>query len=180
MKLLPEHETETSITVNKADFFRLVEAYRRLKGLSEGQKQPVVLFHGVWLNASYGHSLYTRAGKTLDQDLRQRLSVPSFSKDLDGGYAPGTDELGRHPESTSMMPEQMVRTTHELGWTIFSFWDTTGDNRGGSNSAFIAEGIWEFEDLSKLIEDAFPFFVSRWRMLRKETPNAWRLFALGA
>lgn len=47
------------------------------------------------------------------------------------------------------------------GWTAIGFWDRTGDNRGNSNSNFIVEGTYSFEDMCHLAEQAFPAIWKR-------------------
>lgn len=182
---LPEGaEGETfAITREQAQAIaQLAADHRRLRGLVTGQKTPCVLFHGVWGlagrgNYDPGHYLYTCAGRTIWDKERAALGVPKFARQLDGGYAPGSDELGNAPR---YQPERLVRVTHEAGWTLYAFWDRSADERGNSNSVILIEGTWEFGDLEPIASRALPQIWARCGSgLREETPGAWRALALG-
>lgn len=56
--------------------------------------------------------------------------------------------------------------THKDGWTAWGFWDRTFDTRGGSNSAFIAHGIFTEEQMRSLAREHFPTIWAR--LHRKE------------
>lgn len=40
---------------------------------------------------------------------------------------------------------------HKDGWTAIGLWDRTGDARGNSNSNFIVEGTYTFDEMCELI-----------------------------
>lgn len=182
---LPEAAGEIPLDPSQVQAIRaLARDYRLLLGLSEGQKLPVCLFFGVWSTdpRDNSHSLYLRSGRSIYLGSQEAagLKLPTLARPLDGGYAPGTDELKRTPDRRGQ-PQGLVRTTHEAGWTIFSFWDQTGRQQYGSNAAFLLEGTWTFEDLAPVASRAFPRQWARFGAgLRQESPEAWRLLELGA
>jgi hypothetical protein len=53
--------------------------------------------------------------------------------------------------------------THKDGWTALSFWDRSIDSRPGSNSNFLAEGIFSFDEMVKLAQEKFPSVWNRFK-----------------
>jgi hypothetical protein len=49
------------------------------------------------------------------------------------------------------------------GWTCIAFWDRSVDTRQGSNSAFLAEGDYDFPIMLGLFKEKFPEVVSRFK-----------------
>ena len=49
------------------------------------------------------------------------------------------------------------------GWTALSFWDRSIDSRPGSNSNFLAEGIFNFDEMIKLTQEKFPSVWNRFK-----------------
>ncbi len=47
------------------------------------------------------------------------------------------------------------------GWTFITFWDRTVDTRPGSNSAFLAEGDFSFDEVCAFAADRFPLVWKR-------------------
>ncbi len=45
---------------------------------------------------------------------------------------------------------------HKSGWTLISWWDRTVDTRGNSNSAFMAEGNYRFDEMVNYLEALWP------------------------
>lgn len=56
------------------------------------------------------------------------------------------------------LPEQPGKATflHINGWTIFSFWDRSGDTRGNSSSTFLMRGTLSFRDAKTAAQVFFP------------------------
>ncbi len=49
------------------------------------------------------------------------------------------------------------------GWTFLSFWDRSGDSRPNSNSTFLFEGEYSFEEAVELAKEIFP---TRWSIIK--------------
>jgi len=47
------------------------------------------------------------------------------------------------------------------GWTVLSFWDRSGDSRGGSNSNFVVKGRHSFNDMVEITRALFPQIWAR-------------------
>ncbi len=50
---------------------------------------------------------------------------------------------------------------HRNGWTALAFWDRTGDGRGNSNSAVIAEGTHDFGAMVTIMQEQLPWLAER-------------------
>jgi hypothetical protein len=50
---------------------------------------------------------------------------------------------------------------HKDGWTAFAMHDYTVDQRPGSNSVFLAEGIFSEEEMRGLAHEHFPLVARR-------------------
>ncbi len=50
---------------------------------------------------------------------------------------------------------------HRAGWTALSFWDRSVDHRPGSNSTFLAEGLYSFEQMIEMAKSYFPQVMGR-------------------
>ena len=89
-------------------------------------------YFGAW--GSPGHSLFDKTGASAWQE-KSKFPVSLYRK-LDGGYAPAdTDKEG------------IANLTFVGGYTILAFWDRSFDKRGGSNSAFLQEGMHTFDEM---------------------------------
>jgi hypothetical protein len=78
--------------------------------------------------------------------------------------------FGRYPDGT-LCPEGpqyqgVAKLTQKDGWTAIGFWDRTGDDRGNSNSNFIVEGTYTFDEMVKLAQEAYPLI---WKRIRNVT-----------
>jgi len=58
-------------------------------------------------------------------------------------------------------PEGIALLHHKAGWTALSFWDRSVDNRGASNSTFILEGDYDFNQALALARSLFPSIFAR-------------------
>ena len=50
---------------------------------------------------------------------------------------------------------------HKDGWTALAFEDFTVDSRPGSNSVFLAEGTYDFDEMARIAEEYFPAVWAR-------------------
>lgn len=98
---------------------------------------------------SDGHYLYDT---NMDSVLHWRKATPW--EQIDAQLAPTTK------------PYQVEGATalhHKDGWTAIQFWDRSGDSRGNSNSAFLMEGTWAFEEALAKAREAFPNIFKRFK-----------------
>ena len=57
-------------------------------------------------------------------------------------------------------------------YTIISFWDNSVDNRGGSNSIFLTEGKYDFDEALTIIKEVCPNIFKRFNFpITKYTPK---------
>lgn len=71
---------------------------------------------------------------------------------LDGGLCPKEQQI-----------EGQALLHHLDGWTALAFWDRSMDTRPGSNSLFLAQGTFEFEQMLMIAEIHFPVIKSRFK-----------------
>lgn len=123
-----------------------------------------VYFFGVW--GQIGHYMYDPSGATVSHEEKNE-SIPRALHSPDGVYAGDPKKVARWYDSAagkrtipSWNSEDQVQGKARLllveGWTILAFWDCSGDPRGGSNSNFLAEGTYSFEEMKLLAEKHFP------------------------
>lgn len=121
--------------------------------------KPIVYFFGCLRNAT-PHD--TEAGHYL------RSSDGSQTRNL-------THPFGRYPDGT-LCPEgaqaQGAAVLHQKdGWTAIGFWDRTGDERGNSNSNFIVQGTFTFEEMCSMAQEAYPALWKRFAPIRHAGTN---------
>ncbi len=84
------------------------------------------------------HYLYLSRG---DRTLPDKETPWGF--EMDAGLTPkGPREQQGH-----------VLITHKEGWTAMSWWDRTVDTRPGCNSAVLAEGEHDFQQMKSLLKE---------------------------
>lgn len=96
------------------------------------------------------------------------------ASDGSDGHKSGSP-FGRYPDGT-LCPEggqvQGAAILHQKdGWTAIGFWDRTGDDRGNSNSNFIVQGTYSFEEMCKLAQEAYPALWKRFAPIRLHSMN---------
>lgn len=97
-----------------------------------------MIFFGVLNKNQVGHHFY---GST-----KEIMALPFDKNNLDGIM-----------KSSDQSKATMIHfTTSRGGWTVLSMADYTGDSRGGSNAAFIVEGIVSFDDVIDQAKIEFP------------------------
>lgn len=122
------------------------------------------LYFGVW--GVPGHFLYGPGGHV------ERSTLPTELRSLDGpfagdpakikGYYDGIYGKKTVPYWDSKDEEQGQARMHFVaGWTVMAFWDRSGDRRGGSNSNFLAEGEFIFDEMCVLARLHFPAVWAR-------------------
>lgn len=100
-------------------------------------------FHGCTGDGS-GHGFHG-AHEHWTGNLVPRGEVP-WGRELDGGLAP----------KLAGQTEGVAKLHHKNGWTALAFWDRSGDSRGNSNSVFIFEGTWTYDQVLELAHEHFP------------------------
>lgn len=83
-------------------------------------------FFGCWNDG--GHHLFGPDSRRIAKP--ERFGIPITPAKLDADFAP------KDPRQT----EGRATVTHLHGWTIVAWWDRAGDDRYGSNSAFLMKG----------------------------------------
>ena len=93
-----------------------------------------------------GHFLYS---KNEHRTLPDKQTPWGF--EMDGGLAPQD------------VPEKQGHAAihHKNGWTAVSWWDRTVDTRGKCNSAVLAEGEHDFEQMKVLLKEHWPEVYTR-------------------
>lgn len=124
--------------------------------IEEGREtmKPRMFYFGPWDVA--GH--YMRSDNYPPQDLKESRAISHFTAGnpwgyrIDGGLCPDTGE-------------GLALLHQKDGWTVLSFRDYTVDIRFGSNSNYLAEGTFTFE---QMVEMAKTRFAYRWNMMKFE------------
>lgn len=75
-------------------------------------------------------------------------------RDIDQMFAPHT----RAPHERKLY---VGRVTLFKGWSVLAWWDTSGDNRPGSNSALVAEGRFSFDEMVAAGREQYPWVFDR-------------------
>lgn len=105
-------------------------------------------FYFGWVK--YGGHGFLQRGESYCSPLYQDR-VPWKAKELDCKLQP-------HDE---FQTEGITRIHYKNGWTAISFWDRSGDSRWNSNTSFIAEGIFSFNEMIEIAKDGFPNICKR-------------------
>lgn len=128
---------------------KVVRETRELEVYYSGDARPV--------GREAGHYLH-------DRQMRHACWNPRFDRlarlprdfpienpwSLDAGFAPQGEEV-----------EGLALVHHLSGWTILAFWDRSGDQRRGSNSAFVIRGELSFIEAVEAAREAFPKIWAR-------------------
>lgn len=118
-----------------------------------------IYFFGVLRAGEAGHYLYTDDGR---EPRALPAGFPWSPRDLDGGL---TWNAGAWIESASGRRRESARgpciqgdaaMRYRDGWTVIAWHDFTGDQRGGSNSALFARGVFTAAEMWALLERHFP------------------------
>jgi hypothetical protein len=100
-----------------------------------------------------GHYMHP---STPAQTLEERRAVSEliytnpWRANIDSGLCPVGPEI-----------EGLAVLRQKDGWTVLSFWDRSVDHRGKSNSNFLAQGIFTFDEMIGLAQEHFPQVMKR-------------------
>jgi len=137
---------------------------------SDEIEQIECYYFGTWDNA--GHYTYNRTR----QGIRPSATpgeVPSLldPSRLDQRFCrnPGGQYVGNEPEGLGYIHEVEIKDGGPITdagfvgskWTVIAFNDRSGDSRPGSNSAFIARGVFSFRDMVTIARVQYPTLWKR-------------------
>lgn len=106
-------------------------------------KRPLVYYFGAY--SDVGHALYERPGVIGSPVLRG--SLPWSLADLDTGLCSGGHK-GRQVGGHSAIRYKSDRFGNV--WTALAIWDKSIDRRENSNSVFLSQGTFTFEQMREL------------------------------
>ncbi|MCY1004005.1 hypothetical protein OV079_23815 [Nannocystis pusilla] len=113
-------------------------------------KPTKIYFHGVLRPGEAGHYLYSTTGYAHPDAVRLPWSI----YDLDGGLVWNAGALNvrglscwRSRPTLGPSVQGHAALRYKGGWTALAWHDYTGDERGGSNSAVLAEGTLGFQEM---------------------------------
>jgi hypothetical protein len=110
-----------------------------------------------------GHYLWENMHMRNSELFRQQPWGPRLD-----GYIHGSTVR----DMTLYIPEGRAWLHHLNGWTLLSFWDHSVDTRPGSNSAFIAEGTFTFDEMVMAAKAHWPEVWKRFTFEVVEAPDA--------
>jgi len=111
------------------------------------------LYFGVESKSNVGHYYFYRDGRRMlepnnikDSFLPESLGYYGL---IDGGFC-----LKKGVQGHALI--------HFIeGWTVLSFWDSSGDSRPGSNSNFVIKGRHSFNEMVEISKALFPTIWQR-------------------
>ena len=136
---------------NRGDVGAVDEAPARLR-------KEALLYFGC--HRESGHFFWV-PGMNYARDAERTLPW----KRVDGVLCPGAGPDPDFPTARMTRPEVQGEAAlhHKDGWTALAFWDRSVDERGGCNSIFFAEGVYDFEAMKRLAQEHFPEVWKRFR-----------------
>lgn len=100
-----------------------------------------------------GHALYSSGWRSAHRQIRNGLQRKNMPKQIDAVFAP-MDEEGRRVLYIAGM-------SFVNGWTVVSWWDSSGDKRPGCNSTLLAQGRYTFDEMIGAAKVQFPGLMER-------------------
>jgi hypothetical protein len=103
-----------------------------------------------------------------------KIVGPRVRDHIDGGFCPGAIK-GNAWDRTRPEVEGEAALHHVDGWTVFSFWDRSVDERGACNSNFVARGTHAYPIMCAIAEAQFLDVWKRFKFevrLVEPAPNA--------
>lgn len=107
-------------------------------------------YFGCWSPTRIGHYLYDTNGRNAERSAEKLLPIKATA--MDGALLNGVPDK----EGNAVL-------FHGRGCTLLSFWDRSGDSRGGSSSTFVLPDLLTFESAVEAAELAFP---ERWSRIK--------------
>ncbi len=126
-----------------------------------------MFYFGPWDSA--GHYVCDESGHSVDRETERSLPWGCYGDvqhPIDCCLQPGCykDRDGRI-EHRGQQIEGPAILHHRGGWTALGFWDRTIDTRSNSNSVYIAEGTFTFDEMVFMARTRF---AHRWNKMRFE------------
>ncbi len=106
----------------------------------------------------YYFGCYKDVGHFMHSDINREWSDEKFCKSNPWGYSIDTKLC---PITGEIQGKCTINKKE--GWTCIAFWDRSVDTRFGSNSAFLAEGDYDFTTMLALFKEKFPEVFSRFK-----------------
>jgi hypothetical protein len=102
-----------------------------------------------------GHFLWDTSFRTLS------ARTTPWGNGIDGKLCPGTVDRRLGCVPTEEQEQGRAVLHHRDGWTALAFWDRSVDERGGSNSVFVARGTFTADEMIAKAREAFPRIWAR-------------------
>lgn len=100
------------------------------------------------------------------------MFTPDMTHDWDfGDNNPWKWEVDRRMCPSGTQVQGWAALHKRDGWTLISFYDRSVDSRPGSNSSFLAEGNFTFEEMLGIAREYFPRVMSRFTFEIVEAPR---------
>lgn len=110
-----------------------------------------------------GHYLHGTSGpESRSPTLHMPWGLHELDTTLCPDYAPSGKSVAVRLLASHQEPYRAL-LHHRKGWTAVSFWDRTSDTRFNSNSTFVAEGDFSFEDMLAMARTRFRTVMERYR-----------------
>ncbi len=107
-----------------------------------------LFYFGCW-GSQIGHYLFRESGATAYEDQKKQPF-----RYLDATHCPGGCKDPKQDQGDAAI-------VHQDGWTYVSLWDRTVDHRGNSNSGFLAEGQYSFDEMMAAAWTRYPDVMNR-------------------
>ena len=123
-----------------------------------------MFYFGPWDRA--GHFLVDENGNGIYGS--DRGTLPWVQGQMDGALQPHFRDCAKNNSyrdrfcNCSSGEQGVALVHHKGGWTAMAFWDRSVDNRGASNSVYLAEGIFTFDEMVELAKTRFAY---RWNKM---------------
>lgn len=136
------------------------------------------LYFGVHPHQEAGHFFWTTQWDHGDEPWRVPETLHKVHRHFDAGWPPATRSrrLVTSPRAytiveTDERPPGMAAVGHHNGWTVVSWWDRSGDDRGASHSTILIPAIVEEGLELAVAERAFPAVFARYRKHYNHSPS---------
>jgi hypothetical protein len=109
-----------------------------------------------------GHGMHCSPSNQVNIDIAHNFLYDNpWRQGIDGDLCPEDKE----------QKEGIAVISQKDGYTALSFWDRSIDHRFSSNSNFIAEGNFNFEDMKHFAKKFFPEIMNRFKISNSRIQN---------